>query len=109
MPLANSNRDRMSCLHPGCIHGNRHFQIRKRTHSRYGSDSVWTHINELPDLLSPALCYSSRVTRDARRSGRALLGFRATAPAPPTFERAAFPFLPDSVVSTYGRILVLKA
>ena len=52
----------------------------------------WTHIHELPDLFSPALCYSSRVTCDARRSRRALLGFRATAPAPPRFERAAFPF-----------------
>jgi len=71
----------------------------------------WTHIHELPDLLSPALCYSSRVTCDARRSRRALLGFRATAPAPPRFERAAFPllYLPGSVVSRFGRILVLKA
>jgi hypothetical protein len=79
--------------------------------SQATEELYWTHIHELPDLLSPALCYSSRVTCDARCSRRALLGFRATAPAPPRFERAAFPllYLPGSVVSRFGRILVLKA
>ena len=81
MRLAISNRDKMGT-----------FKIRNHAQSRHGRDSVWTHIHELPDLLSPALCYSSQVTREARRSRRALLGFRATAPAPPRFERAAFPF-----------------
>lgn len=92
MPLAISNRDKMRCLRPESICGMGTFKLRNRAQSRPRRDSVWTHIHELPDLLSPALCYSSRVTREARRSRRALLGFRATAPAPPRFERAAFPF-----------------
>jgi hypothetical protein len=82
----------MRCLHPACICGMGTFKLRNRAQSRPRRDSVWTHIHELPDLLSPALCYSSHVTREARHSRRALLGFRATAPAPPRFERAAFPF-----------------
>jgi len=97
MPLANSNRDKTGT-----------FEARSYAQGSLWRDSVWTHIHELPDLLSPALCYSSRVTREARRSRRALLGFRATAPAPPRFERAPSPllYLPGSVVSRHGRILV---
>ena len=53
----------------------------------------WTHIHELPDLPSAQLCYSWAVTREARRSRRALLGFRATAPAPPDSSELPSPLL----------------
>src|SRR5580704_4907409 len=100
MSLAISNRDKTGT-----------FEVRRYAQCRPWRDSVWTHIHELPDLRSGRLCYSWRVTRESRRSRRALLGFRATAPAHPRFERAPSPllYLPGSVVSTYGRILVLKA
>src|SRR6516225_6407923 len=97
MQLAIPNRDKTGT-----------FKIQIHSQSDSGRDSVWTHLRELPDLLSLVLCYSSRVTREARHSWRAFLGFRATAPAPPRFERAPSPLLclPGSVASKHGSILV---
>ena len=70
-------------------------------------DSIWTHVQELPDVRSDSPCYSWRVTREPRRLGGGFWVLRDSARAP-QIQASAFPFAfpSGSVVSGFGGILV---
>jgi len=54
--------------------------------------SIWTHIQELPDVRSDSPCYSWRVTREPRRLGGAFWVLRDSARAA-QIRAGAFPLL----------------
>jgi hypothetical protein len=85
---------------------------------RFGRDSVWTHIHELPDLRSAVSCYSWRVTREPRRLGGGFWVLRDSARAA-QIRASAFPLFclrqagsgncPSGIAPRiFGGILVLR-